>query len=393
MVFMGADNLPEEADLSSEARADIEEMRQVGTRPWLDIFVQLHGKGFVQRQHIGKGQPLDVNEAEADATNGKALTSFMDWALRTAQHRRIDHSILVLWGHAYRFGIGHRPTNNGRSDALDFAELASVLKGFQAKQLEQHRKEYRAGELPMLDIVGFDACDLATIEMTLQLHEFARYLLASQIAIPLPGWPYNSILDRLHTPFGRLMNPLEFGSYVVRRYCSAYEAENRTVSLTLLDLKRAPELSDLTESLARKLAIAASLDLDEEALIHDLFMRARTAENKPFVDVAGLCHSLMQYSGSNELREAAEKLGDFLISPAFNPFAPAPPKGAKPGRPFVVEHGRNAAGTAGLHGVSLYAPHVAEGHDFASASHFYEKFVFAQQTLWNELVRTLAMPT
>ncbi|HET9358727.1 MAG TPA: clostripain-related cysteine peptidase [Vicinamibacterales bacterium] len=392
MVFMGADNLSDEADLSNEARKDIEEMRRVRTCPWLNIFVQLHGKGFVQRQHIGKGKPFDVHEAEADATNGQALTSFMDWALKTAEHRRRDHSILVLWGHAYRFGIGHRPTNNGRSDALDFAELASVLRGFQEKHLEQHRKEYRAGEMPMLDIVGFDACDLATIEMTFQLHEFANYLLASQIAIPLPGWPYDSILDRLYSPAGLLMKPPEFGSYVVRRYCSAYEAENRTVSLTLLDLKRAPELSDLAENLARKLAIAGSLDLDEEALIHDLFVRARTAENKPFVDVASLCHSLMQHSGSSEVREAAEKLGDLLISPAFNPLAPAPPKGATLGRPFVVEHGRNAAGTAALHGVSLYAPHVAEGHDFASASHFYEKFVFARQTLWNDLVRTLAMP-
>ncbi len=47
---------------------------------------------------------------------------------------------------------------------------------------------------------------------------------------------------------------------------------------------------------------------------------------------------------------------------------------------------------AGLHGVSLYAPHVAPGHDFGAASHFYEKFVFVRDTLWRDLVRALALP-
>jgi hypothetical protein len=395
MVFMGADNLPNEKDLSDAARADIKEMRKVGSKAKksLNLFVQLHGKGFVQRQHIGKGQPIDVNEASADATNGNALISFIDWALETAQHRKDDYSMLVLWGHAYRFGIGHRPTGNGRSDALDFAELASVLRTFQDQYRKRHQNEYSPGEMPKFEIVGFDACDLATIEMTFQLQEFAKYLLASQIGIPLPGWPYDKILDRLNNPFGRLMNPIELGSYIVRRYCLKYAADNMVVSLTMLDLERAQELSELTENLARKLAIAASGDVDEEALIRDLFMRARTANDKPFVDVAGLCLSLMQYSNSSEVRDTAEKLGDFLISPAPDPFTPDGQDGLKLRRPFIVEHGRNAVQTAGLHGVSLYAPHVAEGHDFASASHFYRKFIFVQDTLWGDLVRAFALPT
>ena len=395
MVFMGADNLPNEKDLSDAARDDIEEMRKVGSKAneSLNLFVQLHGKGFVQRQHIGKGQAIDVKEADADATNGNALISFIDWALETAQHNKDDYSMLVLWGHAYRFGIGHRPTGNGRSDALDYAELAAVLRTLQDQYRKRFQDQYSAGETPKFDIVGFDACDLATIEMTFQLHEFANYLLASQIGIPLPGWPYDKILDRLNNPYSQMMSPTDLGSYIIRRYCAKYAADNMVVSLTMLDLERAPELSELTENLARKLAIAASGDVDEEALIRDLFVSARTANNKPFVDVAGLCLSLMQHSSSHPVRNAAEKLGDFLISPAPARFTPDGQDGLELRRPFIVEHGRNAAQTAGLHGVSLYAPHVAEGHDFASASHFYRKFHFVQDSLWGDLVRAFALPT
>ena len=42
--------------------------------------------------------------------------------------------------------------------------------------------------------VAFDACDLATVEMACQLKPFAKYLLGSQIGIPLPGWPYDRVL-------------------------------------------------------------------------------------------------------------------------------------------------------------------------------------------------------
>ena len=106
------------------------------------------------------------------------------------------------------------PHRDGTIDALDFAELSKVLKSLQQD----------SGRSAKLDILGFDACDLATVEMACQLEPFAKYLLASQIGIPIPGWPYDRILDRLRNPYGRLMNPPEFGSYVVRRFCESYTA-------------------------------------------------------------------------------------------------------------------------------------------------------------------------
>ena len=61
-------------------------------------------------------------------------------------------------------------------------------------------------------------------------------------------------------------------------------------------------------------------------------------------------------------------------------------------KPFVVESGSNSIDGVGLHGVSLYAPHVAPDHDFGAASHAYEKLVFARETMWRDLVRALALP-
>jgi hypothetical protein len=247
-------------------------------------------------------------------------------------------------------------------------------------------------ELPKLDVIGFDACDIATVEVAVQLSEFANYMLASEVGIPLPGWPYARVLDRLAKKQGdRIMAPPEFGSYVVRRFCESYRAQDRAVSLTLLDLKNSRQLYGLTEALARELAIA--MDEDEEELANgiELFRRSRTTDGKPFVDVADLCLNLLSYSRHEAVQQAAQRLGNFLVSPG--PVIPGQSQFGT-GRPLVMEHGNNGCEMARLSGISLYAPHVVDGgYDWIGASHWYEKFVFAKETLWSELVRALAQET
>ena len=58
-------------------------------------------------------------------------------------------------------------------------------------------------------------------------------------------------------------------------------------------------------------------------------------------------------------------------------------------RPFIVEHGRNAGELARLNGVSLYAPHVSDD-DFNAVRSVYDRFVFAEKTVWSDLVHVLA---
>jgi hypothetical protein len=392
MVFMGADGVEGDADLSREADDDIAEMKEIAKKDSkrLNIFVQLHRKGGVERLHVGNGK-RPVDDAAEDATNGKALTSFIADSIVASNHHPSEHSMLVLWGHAYQFGIGPQSTRHG-VDALDFAELASVLRSFQEEHKTDYAKFYADDEKPKLDIVAFDACDLASIEMAYQLYPFARYLVASQIGIPLPGWPYDEVLDRLAVPKGRVMGPAELGSYIARRFCAKYAAVDRMVSLSMLDLQQAPQLFELTELLARRLAIAVSQNPDELQRVHDMFLRARTPDKRPFVDVAALCWDIMRNCLDDNAVRAAMKLGDMLISPNPTHAEEGGGSAVGAGRPFIVENCRNSAETAGLHGVSLYAPHVSNHHDWEGASHFYEKFLFAQRTLWSALVHALTLP-
>lgn len=391
MVFMGADGAEGNQPLLKEAQRNIQQLARVGSSATLNILIQLHYDARAVRYRVttDRLEEWEVDDSEANPTDGTALTKFIDWATDKVDHTPRDRSILILWGHAYRFGIGHRVTASGL-DSLDFAELARVLKCFQQSTRETIKKKYGVDVMPKLDVVGFDACDLATVEMAVQLHPFTNYLLASQIAIPAPGWPYQELFDRIHTPAGLpLMLPAELGAYIVRRYCDAYPAGEQVVSLTLLDLQQAGELARRAERLARRLAISIGDDVDEQEVVLELFTRSRTAVGKPYVDVADLCLNLIRHSADAQVIAAAQSLGDFLVSPK-----PVTADGRErcERRPIVVEHGRNACEAARLQGVSLYAPHVASDHDAGAASHFYEKFTFAKDSLWCELVRALSLP-
>jgi Clostripain family len=388
MVFMGADGVEGNVPLAQEAEADIKEMEEViakaGSNPALNMFVQVHGNGETRRRQVGRADVTIPNDQQ-DVTNGHALTQFILWALNEAKHHAPeDYSMLVLWGHAYRFGIGATETRAG-VDALDFAELAQVLSRVQAT----YRSKYGMKVTPKLDIVGFDACDVATIEMAVQLEQFAEFMLASQIEMPLPGWPYSKVLDRLRNPKGDVMDNAELGTYIVRRFCEAYHAEQRAVSLTLLNLRRAREIAAHAELLAVRLVDAIGDDDNARALVCEAFLQSVTAEGKPFVDVADLCLNLLRQSGDEYVKDASERLGDMLVTPPENALQRFPSAhGTR--RAFVVEHGRNAAITARLHGVSLYAPHVAGTDDWMDASYWYKKFLFSRNTSWSALVHALA---
>jgi hypothetical protein len=388
MVFMGAATIDGNAPLTEAAKADLAEMAFVGSGGALNVFVQVHRGGTIvpRRGKVVEGMSAEIDDldevpqGEREPDGGRALLSFIRWALR----ERYDparpngpnhHSLLVLWGHAYDFAFGREPTSEGIIDALDFAELKGVL---EALQLE-------FGTDAKLDIVGFDACDIATVEMACQLEQFAHYLLGSEIGIPLPGWPYDRIFDRLRDPKGDLMGPAELGAYIVRRFCESYKAASRAVSLTLLNLDGSSDILTRAEVLA--LLIASRIgDADTRGRIADLFSQSQTAPGRPFVDVADLCLNLMRSSGDPLISEAARDLGDFLISPHAPLVGKANDQQA---RPFIIEHGRNAVHTARLNGVSLYAPHVVPNRNFDAVQRLYHRFIFAQKTSWSELVHAL----
>ena len=304
LVFMGAGEVPGAASLKTAADDDLEEMKLIGSgfnqveeasgddvapssSVCLEVLVQAYGlfevpkRGRVEQGHI---EWTDVPEGDRQAEGGRSLERFVNWGVTASGHGDSNpnhHMMLVLWGHSFDFVFGPGRRQNGTVDALDFAELSDALERSlnRAGADEQARLKQSTPVESKFDIVAFDSCDVSTVEIAYQFAPFADYLIASQVGVPLPGWPYNRILERLRYPIGRPMGPTELGAFIVERFCESYNA-GRPVSLTLLDLGRAQELFDRAGELANGLGAVMANPERRRGLL-DVFSRSQTNLGRP----------------------------------------------------------------------------------------------------------------
>lgn len=90
---------------------------------------------------------------------------------------------IILWGH----GEGWKGVCQDRGDYLSPQELEYAL---------QSIKGYIGRPL---DLVVFDACSMGSIEVLSALSGSVSYSVSSEIPVPAPGFPYDSILIRIST--------------------------------------------------------------------------------------------------------------------------------------------------------------------------------------------------
>jgi hypothetical protein len=83
------------------------------------------------------------------------------------------------------------------------------------------------------DILGCDACLMASVEAAHQLRRCAKYLVASQDNEPADGWPYEEIL----ATFGADVEPPQAAVNIVREYArKTKDDDDATLSAVALDL-------------------------------------------------------------------------------------------------------------------------------------------------------------
>jgi len=132
MVFMGADTIEGTEPLDDAAEADLDEIRFVGGAETLDVYVQiLHSARPTERYHFGfdrqsKTQTETRREMQREGSD-QDLIRFIRESIEQSGHLRNDHSMLVLWGHAYDLAFARSKARGGIVDAIDFVELSGML--------------------------------------------------------------------------------------------------------------------------------------------------------------------------------------------------------------------------------------------------------------------------
>lgn len=107
------------------------------------------------------------------------LSSFVNWATDACP---ADRYMLVFWDHGGGTVGGFGSDELFDNESMSLEQLASALQNTHVK----------------FDIIGFDACLMATVETAYALEPFADYLLASEEYEPGNGWFYTDFITLLN---------------------------------------------------------------------------------------------------------------------------------------------------------------------------------------------------
>jgi hypothetical protein len=243
LVYLAAAN-----DLNPYASLDLQEMMRAGSNANVNIIVYLtlheDGKPKVTKKlYIEKGSLTQIGETTVrDSGDVATLKEALYWACVDYPSDRIA---VVLWNH------GSGPLNRNslvmapKGVCYDFDTDHYLTDRDCLQAFSWARDSLRSGK--KFDIIAFDACLLASLEMAYTLSSCADYLVASEETIPGDGFQYAYILNQFAT---QKPDSLSFAKLMVSAYNQEY-AGTSDYTLSATDLNAVRLLVDNCNNVAQ----------------------------------------------------------------------------------------------------------------------------------------------
>jgi hypothetical protein len=369
LVYMAGDN-----NLESAAEANLFEMLLSGFSDRVAVVVQLDSRRSGTRRFVMEsGSRRQIGETMPGTNTGDpaVLSAFIRWAADAFPARQ---RMLVIWGHGTGWddvpdsfdwdrvrgrerarrtrGSLFRSTlkraHDGRAEAQSRAvALDATSQDFlDNDELRQGLADALDGG--KLDVLAFDGCLMAMIEVAYHLRDQARYLVASQEAELALGWPYAAIIDALcDEPH---LSARALSARIVDAYGQSADGVRAATRYTLsaLDLAQIPTTAELIRALAERLADGYPSVLTVRRAVDEASSRAKGAkrfQDEDSVDLYDWAWRMRRlYAGPDERLQAAL---DALLAH----LAPGAADGL-----VVATAAEMGTDRDRVHGVSIYVP-------------------------------------
>ncbi len=190
MVYIAGDNNLEDyvvLDLENElgaigSSADVQVVALADRAPGYDT-----SRGDWQGTkiyHVTQGMVADATSAVADwgernTGDPQTLIDFVSWS---KSNYPADHYALIFWGHGWNWHPGYVMEDDTNADTLDYQEQKAAIPS-----------------LGFIDVVGYDGCNMASIEILNLWHGHATALTGSQEYVGWEGLQYEQTLAQLQS--------------------------------------------------------------------------------------------------------------------------------------------------------------------------------------------------
>jgi hypothetical protein len=289
MVFMNGSDLESEGGAATD---DLLEMQEIGSDASVNVVVETLGTAAWNTEGIsneenqrwlvtpGGMELLMDGLGNRPLADSDTLTDFIVW---TQQNFPAEKYALIFWDHG-----GGSVTGYGSDELAEDGEtslsLAGIEHGIAAAVAE-------TGET--FELVGFDTCLLATVEMASLLSPYADYMVASEEVEPGHGWNYTPVLKSL------VGNPAITGDKLGRVIADGFRAQaneqgtGATITLSVTDLSKVPAVVSALEALVK----AGASGIGDVERLNALFSARSRAESyggdSDMVDLGDLVKGLV----------------------------------------------------------------------------------------------------
>ena len=244
-----------DTDLEPQMMADVGEMAEAGSGQELSIVSLVdRADGYTDVPVLGiddwvGAKMLEITDGAADEIDdlGDVNTGdpgvLADFITRGVTDYPADNYALVISDHGASWpGVGG--DESADEDGLSLAEIREgIASGLDGAGLDK------------LDLLGFDACLMATYEVASALAPLADRMLASQELEPGHGWDYAAF-----DAAGRGADADQLGRALIAGFenQAQYEQTDADITLSLVDLTRMSEVDDALGTLTSQLVDRAA---------------------------------------------------------------------------------------------------------------------------------------
>jgi hypothetical protein len=331
LVYLDADN-----NLERDAIDDFIEMASVGSDANVNVVLQFdrtpgydtrYGdwKGTL-RFRVTQGMTPEAENAladlgEANMGHPQTLIDFVRWGMAAYPAER---TTLVLWNHGDGWRTANALKRERKSICYDLTDGGDAL---DLVELEQALSAVTQGGARPLDLLAFDACLMAMIEIDAQVRPYVDVRVASEETEPSAGYPYDLILADLHAH--PEWDARRLAQAVVERYHEEYNGE----TMSSVDLGGTyGAMIGAVDELAQALLTHRATEF---AVVEEV-RRSVQQFYGSYVDLYDLAEQLAASSTEAEVRRAAQAV--------------------RTAHEAAILHERHGAYWPGAHGISIYFP-------------------------------------
>lgn len=362
-----------DCDLETFGIYDVNEMEYVGSGGNVNIIVQFdrwYSNSYAddisngdwttaKRFYVTQDNDLDtitsqelLDLGEINSGDPLEIVDFVQWSM---YYYPADHYFLDLWDHGSGIeGVCYEQSQDP-IDKITIAELKTALSSITNQGANK------------LDIVGFDACLMSTIEVAHELSPYADYLIASEVTEPGAGWDYTF----LNTIKKRSLSSVEVGREIVDSFVAqSYYDTDQTFTLALLDLSKISMVINDLNSLSQSISLAGSYELQSNIQqIRRASQPIAQGQSSEAVDLYDFIQRLQGDSGDASIREISgyllTTLNDFILY-------------------FDKRSGNNDIDVSNAHGLSIYSP---EFNAIFEQEIEYRDLSFDDDSQWDEALQ------